>query len=227
MKTLKNIIPIIRDNLDQIITLRTLKHKKEDESYVSKGDLLVDKLIADFVDQNYTNYILVSEEKYGGEYIPVNQFDYVIVVDPIDGTENFVSGLKEWGIGISVYIQNEHHESMIALPELDEYIMTGHQFERFDSRIAGLSSSLNKHHLMDLVEGYEYRITGCCMYNMLQVIKGSFKTFQNPKGAHSWDILPGLNLAIENNLEVLIDNKKYNGEFLQPIQKYRFSIRNV
>ncbi|MCO5259125.1 MAG: hypothetical protein M9916_03190 [Crocinitomicaceae bacterium] len=227
MKILKNIIPLIKENLEEVLSLRNDKIKKEDDSYVSKGDLLMDALVADFFAANYSNYYLVSEETSKGEYVDISKYEYVVVVDPIDGTENFVSGLREWGVGISVYKNGKHYESLIALPELDEYILSGQKIERFTSRIAGLSSSLTKEHLLDLEPGYEYRIIGCCMYNMLQVVKGSFATFQNPKGANAWDILPGLNLALENNLLIEVNNKKYNGEFLQPTEKYRFIVKNI
>ncbi len=227
MKILKQIIPIIQEHLHEILDLRTEKEKKADDSFVSKGDLLMDQLVETFIQANYTDYTLISEETHRNETVDLDASTYIIVVDPIDGTENFVSGLREWGVGISVYKNKQHLESLIALPELNQYVLTGDTFQRFESRIAGLSSSLNKKHLIDLEAGYEYRIIGCCMYNMLQVVKGSFATFQNPKGANAWDILPGLNLALENNLEVIVENKKYNGEFLQPTQKYRFSIRNL
>ncbi|WP_313420152.1 MULTISPECIES: inositol monophosphatase family protein [Sphingobacterium] len=227
MKILSEIIPIIKNNLSEILALRQKKVKKEDDSYVSEGDLLLDRIIYDFINSRFDNYLLISEETFSGKEVDASAYRYLVVVDPIDGTENFVSGLKEWGVGISIYKNGVHLESLIGLPELDEYILTGDKFMKFNSRIAGLSSSLNKQQLLSLEEGYEYRIIGCCMYNMLQVVKGAYATFENPKGANSWDILPGLNLALENNLEIVINNKKYNGEFLQPTQKYCFKIRNV
>lgn len=227
MKILKNIRPIIEAELATVISKRGQKSMKPDNSYVSEGDLHMDKLVADFVKANYESVQLVSEESSRIEEIDLLASEFVISVDPIDGTENFVSGLKEWGIGISVYRNGEHYESMLALPELNEYIFTGEKIERFESRIHGLSSSLTKEELVKIEEGFEYRIIGCCMYNMLQAVKGSYKRFFNPKGAHSWDILPGLNLALEYNLQIEVENKKYNGEFLQPTKKYRFSVRNV
>jgi myo-inositol-1(or 4)-monophosphatase len=227
MKILKNIQPLIEAELATVLSLRKEKKLKSDNSYVSLGDLHMDQLVMAFVDAHYSSNQLVSEESSRLEDIDLDASEYVIVVDPIDGTENFVSGLKEWGIGISVYKNGVHHESMLALPELNEYIFTGDQLKRFESRIHGLSSSLTKDELMAIEEGFEYRIIGCCMYNMLQVVKGSYEKFFNPKGANSWDILPGLNLALENNLQVEVDNKTYNGAFLQPTKKYRFSIRNI
>jgi fructose-1,6-bisphosphatase/inositol monophosphatase family enzyme len=107
---------------------------------------------------------------------------------------------------------------MIALPELDIYLKTGDTVPNYESRIYGISSSLLKEDLLNLEEGFEYRIMGCSMYNMYNVISGSYAIFQNPKGAHSWDILPGLNLAVENRI--------YNGEFLQPNKKYRFRVEH-
>lgn len=227
MKILRDIRIEIEAELHSIIKLRGKKKMKVDKSYVSEGDLLMDKIIKTFIIENYKSVQLISEETFDGSNIEVSSSEFIVTVDPIDGTENFVSGLKEWGVGVSVYKNGKHYESMLALPELDEYIFTGDKIKRFESRIHGLSSSLTRKELLRIEEGFEYRIIGCCMYNMLQVVKGSYKRFFNPKGAHSWDILPGLNLALENNLLIEVENKRYNGEFLQPSKKYRFDIRNI
>lgn len=227
MSTLRKIKPLLHKELKTVLAKRSNKRMKPDNSYVSEGDLHMDQLVLDFVNTHYSSFQIVSEESSRVVDIDLSASEYVIVVDPIDGTENFVSGLKEWGIGISVYRNGKHDESMIALPELGEYIFTGDKIQRFESRIHGLSSSLTKKELLNIEEGFEYRIIGCCMYNMLQVVKGSYVKFFNPKGANAWDILPGLNLALENELEIEVENKKYDGEFLQPTKKYRFSVRNL
>lgn len=227
MPTLKAIIPLIREALPRVLSLRTSKVLKSDDSYVSKGDLYMDDLIRQFLVSNYGDIQIVSEETHKGTPVDLHACQFTAVVDPIDGTENFVSGLREWGVGICIFEGEKHKESLIALPELDEYICTGDTLERFESRISGLSSSLTKEHLIALEPGFEYRIIGCCMYNMLQVVKGSFATFTNPKGANAWDILPGMQLALEQKLNITIDNIPYHGEFLQPTQKYCFSIRNI
>lgn len=71
----------------------------------------------------------------------------------------------------------------------------------------------------------EYRIMGCCMYNMYNVIRGSYKQFSHLKGCYSWDILPGLNLALENGLYVCLDGADYYGDFLFPGKRYRFIVK--
>ena len=119
MKILKNIRPIIERELQTIISKRGKKTMKPDNSYVSEGDLHMDKLVADFVKENYTSVQLVSEESSKIHDIDLSLSEYVITVDPIDGTENFVSGLKEWGIGISVYRNGEHPRSAaVRSPQL-------------------------------------------------------------------------------------------------------------
>ena len=148
----------------------------------------------------------------------------IVVLDPIDGTENFTSGLPEWGIGISIYEGNKHKSSFIFIPELKLSLFSGQKIDYFQSRIDGLSSSLSKEGIQAMPISKEYRIMGCSMYNMINVVKGSYNSFTNINGVNSWDILPGVNLALEHNLEVKINEKTYKGEFLQPNQKYSISI---
>jgi myo-inositol-1(or 4)-monophosphatase len=215
---------IIITNLQQILLLRDTKVKKEDDSYVSKGDLLCESLIKEYMEINLPDFSLVSEETPEDNIVNYKKQN-VIILDPIDGTENFVSGLKEWGVAVCIYKDGKHYESMLALPELDSYMISGDSFPKFDSRIAGISSSLTREEILNLEQGFEYRIIGCCVYNMFNVITGSFYSFENPKGAKVWDIIPGLNLALENNLSVIVNNKEYHGELLAPDQKYTFRIQ--
>lgn len=220
---LNEIKQIIQDNLSEILLLRSEKILKEDQSFVSKGDLLCEELIKNFLAANYPEFALVSEESPADNLRNIES-KKVFILDPIDGTENFVSGLKEWGVALCIYENGKHVDSMLALPELDQYLHSGDKINRFDSRIAGLSSSLTREDLLKLERGFEYRIIGCCVYNMFNVIRGSYNTFENPKGAWIWDIIPGLNLALEQGLSVKVNNENYNGELLRPDQKYRFKI---
>ncbi len=214
---------IITSNLEQIIALRDEKVLKDDNSYVSKGDILCESLVKEFIKNNLPDYSLISEES-PEENLNAFHSQNVIILDPIDGTENFVSGLKEWGVAICVYENQKHVQSMLALPELDLYLKTGDKFRKFNSRIAGISSSLSKEDILNLEDGFEYRIIGCSVYNMYNVVMGSYYSFENPKGAKVWDIIPGLNLALENGLSVTVNNKNYDGELLRPDQKYIFRI---
>lgn len=226
MDICRGIYTLIKAHLPEILSLRGTGELKPDKTFVSKGDLLCEKLIFDYLDTHLTDYIVISEES---EYdnLDFTQAQYVVTVDPIDGTENFVSGLKEWGVGISIYKDMEHYQSMIALPELDICFCSGDSIEKVNnSRICGLSSYMTPQDFEQLGKGYEYRIMGCCMYNMYNVIKGSYRQFQHLKGCYSWDILPGMNLALEHGCDVMIEGKPYGGEFLIPGVKYKFRVNH-
>ena len=230
MTTCEIILEDIKKNLEVILSKRSDFRKKEDGSYVSKGDLLIQSIVINKLKEILPNYYLISEEKekefFKKKWDKLGSF---VILDPIDGTENFVSGLKEWGVGISIYQSGQHIESCIFLPELNEYLITGMKIKKLKSRIIGLSSSLTKKDLSNLPydESFEYRIIGCSMYNTLKAVKGSFKVFENVKGVNCWDILPGLNLALEHSCDVFVDEKPYKGQMLFPVKKYKIKISNV
>jgi myo-inositol-1(or 4)-monophosphatase len=115
---------------------------------------------------------------------------------------------------------------MLAMPELGERLITGDKLPKIHSRITGFSSSFCDEIAVGIRDSTEYRVTGCAVYNLFNVIRGSFCRFVNPKGAYIWDLLPGLMLALEHGCEVLLDEKPYYGEFLDPTRKYRVDIRH-
>lgn len=213
----------IKNQLQKIKDLRSEKSLKSDNSYVSKGDILIQDIVFNFCNKEFPNHELISEElaPFDNKWNPNGSY---IILDPIDGTENFISGLKEWGVGISIYTDGIHQESCIYLPELDEVAITGSTLERFESRIHGLSSSLTKEDLLKLPDGFEYRIIGCSMYNMLSAVKGSYSRFENVKGVNCWDVLPGLNLAIEHGVKAYVDGVEYKGQILFPTRKYKIRL---
>jgi len=213
------------EELHAIVALRNNRHLKEDGSYVTEADLLIDRLVTDYIQRDRGAYAVISEERTRG-HADNDPLGHYIVLDPLDGTENFTSGLKEWGVGISVFSGGRHVESAILLPELREQLVTGDSIEYFESRIHGLSSSLQKDDLALIEAGFEYRIMGCSMYNMFNVIRGSYRVFENVKGVYCWDILPGLNLALEHGCRVEVNGVEYDGAFLPPDNRYRVKVRH-
>ena len=131
MTTCEIILEDIKKNLEVILSKRSDFRKKEDGSYVSKGDLLIQSIVINKLKEILPNYYLISEEKekefFKKKWDKLGSF---VILDPIDGTENFVSGLKEWGVGISIYQSGQHIESCIFLPELNEYLITGMKIKK-------------------------------------------------------------------------------------------------
>ena len=227
MNISKNLIEIIKKKLNEILLLRNHIKKKEDNSYVSEGDLLVESLLIDYLSKCLRNHRIISEERIDNENKSYDIEGSYIFIDPIDGTENFISGLKEWGVGVSIFTNGRHQESLIYLPELNEYQITGMKINNFRSRIYGISSSLSKSDLEKLpLNSHEFRIIGCSMYNLLSVARGSFNVFENVKGVNCWDILPGINIAKEHGCKVYIDHEPYKDEILFPNKKYKVKVIN-
>ena len=220
----ENFKQIIINSMEDIKNLKNKTIQKSDNSFVSEGDLLVQKLIADEIKKKYNNYYFISEENdHKEKWKNYNDF---IVLDPIDGTENFISGMKEWGVGISIFKNKEHTESMIFLPDMNITLKSGDKVSKNKSRIIGMSSRYFKKGLKPCDNNFEYRALGCSMINMYYVITGSFKSYVDTNGGFIWDILPGLNLALENNCEVYVEGEKYNGQFLSPDKRYKLEILN-
>ena len=220
----ENFKQIIINSMEDIKNLKNKTIQKNDNSFVSEGDLLVQKLIADEIKKKYNNYYFISEENdHKEKWKNYNDF---IVLDPIDGTDNFISGMKEWGVGISIFKNKEHTESMIFLPDMNVTLKSGDKVSKNKSRIIGMSSRYFKKGLKPCDNNFEYRAFGCSMINMYYVITGSFKSYVDTNGGFIWDILPGLNLALENNCEVYVEGEKYNGQFLSPDKRYKLEILN-
>jgi myo-inositol-1(or 4)-monophosphatase len=217
---LEKIRECVTENVSAVMALRNERKQKDDSSFVTQGDLLINDIILEIALQQTEQIIIVSEENVNAEL--EDEGAYILVVDPIDGTENFTSGLPEWGVSVSCFHHGRHVGSLLGCPEMNIWLKSGDAVPNFFSRIRGLSSSLQKEDLVVATKGHEYRILGCCVYNMINVIRGSFLSFENPKGAHSWDILAGINLALEHNLKVIVNGKEYSGEYLPAHQKYRF-----
>lgn len=215
----------IQTSLHAVLEGRDRIRLKEDNSYVSEGDLLIQSIVAAWVRERLPDYQLISEEMapFQNDWDPLGKY---VVLDPIDGTENFISGLKEWGVGVSIYAAGQHQESCIFLPELSERQITGMPWRRYRSRVVGLSSSLTADDLQGLPwrRNVEFRIIGCAMYNLLMAARGSFRAFENVKGVNCWDILPGLNLALESGCRAWVDGETYRGQMLFPTKKYRIRI---
>lgn len=224
MTTLREIQSSIDSNLDRILALKAERVKKQDDSYVTKGDLLVQEIAIELILNRLPASRIISEELTELPALGLLESGDVIIIDPVDGTENFTSGLPEWGVSLCHYRDGTHVESLLFCPEMRLALGTGDPVRPQHSRIAGISSSLTKDDILALEPGFEYRIIGCCVLNMLNVVRGAYATFENPKGAKVWDIIAGLNLALEHGHSVTVDGHPYQGELLDPAGRYKFRI---
>jgi myo-inositol-1(or 4)-monophosphatase len=197
---------------------------KADGSPVTKADVALEAAITEILAERLPGLTMVGEES--SPHAATTSDGFLAVLDPIDGTENFCSGLKEWGVSLGIWAAGRHVGSLLMLPELGESLMTGDQITPVRSRITGFSSSFCPEIATGIAEAGEYRVTGCAVYNIFNVIRGSFARFVNPKGAYVWDLLPGLMLALEHGCDVRLDEETYDGKLLSSDRTYRVDIRH-
>lgn len=219
---LSKVCDLVDQNLHLIESTRYDITIKEDGTPVTKSDVFVEELIKKFILGEVPEALFIGEESFKNSTIGENE--YIVLLDPIDGTENFCSGLKEWGLSLGIWNQGTHQASLLYLPEMGIKLMTGGEIRPVRSRITGLSSSMSQSIVDKLLTPGEYRIMGCAVYNIYNVIRGSYRSFENPKGAYAWDFLPGALLALEHGCSVQVDGEKFYGGFLDPRKKYTFRI---
>lgn len=220
---MNDICNLIMDNLNRIEETRYQITVKEDGSLVTESDLYVEKLVFDFVKSRLHQVVFIGEESFAFNHEETDH--YIVMFDPIDGTENFCTGLKEWGAAFSLWKGKAHLGSFLFMPELGLRLMTGDIVSPLHSRLTGLSCAITEGLIDILREQGEYRMFGCSVYNIYNVVKGSFSRFVHPKGAYVWDILPGMMLALEHGCKVLVNEEPFDGQFLDPSKKYRVDIR--
>jgi len=228
-ETMRALLTGVRDaveaDLPQILALRNEVTWKEDGSPVTAADYRIEGYVRSYLEAHLPDLVFIGEESFdtGTWQMPTG---FSAVLDPIDGTENFCSGLKEWGVSLTIWQGNTHLGSLLYMPELREHLMTGDRLAPVTSRIRGFSSSMCDEILQAIAETRESRLMGCAVYNLYNVVRGAFARFSNPRGAYSWDLLPGLMLALEHNCDIEVEGKTYHGEFLAPGRKYRVDIRH-
>lgn len=215
---------LVVSSLPDIQRLRYSITYKEDNSPVTEADYLIEKRIRDFLKSKLPELVFVGEESF--DFGSIDTSGYVALLDPIDGTENFCSGLKEWGTSLGLWKDGVHLGSMLLMPELKEQLISGDKIIPLSSRITGFSSSFHEAIPAGMRESIEYRVTGCAVYNLFNVARGAFNRFVNPKGAYAWDLLPGLMLALEHQCEIKVNEEQFDGKFLEPNRKYRVDVRH-
>ncbi len=216
---------LVLASLPDLLPNRYIIDYKFDNSPVTAVDRDLELILKIFLKEKLPGLCFIGEESFDFK-TGFDSTGYVAILDPIDGTENFCSGLKEWGVSLGIWHNGQHLGSLLMMPELDESIITGDNIPKLHSRITGFSSSFSDQIATGIRDAGEYRVTGCAVYNLFNVIRGSFCRFVNPKGAYVWDLLPGVMLALEHGCEVLLDDKPYYGDFLDPTRKYRVDIRH-
>ncbi|MDA9728682.1 3'(2'),5'-bisphosphate nucleotidase CysQ [Prochlorococcus sp. AH-736-N17] len=98
-----------------------LKNKNNDDP-VTLADLEVNELIINRLNQTYqdTNWEILSEENFKIESNYFNNVDWLWVLDPLDGTKDFIQGTQSYAMHLALNYKRKPYIGIVLIPEKDE-----------------------------------------------------------------------------------------------------------
>ena len=118
-----------------------VKKIKSDNTPVSNGDLEVNKLISDKISQVTPDLPIISEESSENKD-NINLKDFWLI-DPIDGTHDYINNLEEFTINAGLIINNRPIAGLINAPAKKRMFYSyekGHAFEFSKGKTINLSN---------------------------------------------------------------------------------------
>ena len=92
--------------------------RKGPGDFVSSADLTVEKKLISFLQESKPDYAILSEEC--GTIAAKNNSPYCWVIDPIDGTTNFIHAIPTFAISLALMRGDEVLDAVIFNPVLNE-----------------------------------------------------------------------------------------------------------
>ena len=123
---------------------------KGGEDPVTSADLKVNEFIIRSINEKYKkiNWSILSEENVKlNSDIPKNNFDWEWVLDPLDGTKDFIQGTSNYAMHLALNYKNKPHLGIVLIPEKNElWISDGENLrcERRDGSLYKLLKPKNK-----------------------------------------------------------------------------------
>ena len=91
---------------------------KDDHSPVTKADKAVDKFLKEHLSKLFPTYAFLTEESQ--DDLKRLENDYVFIIDPIDGTKDFIAHDDEFTINIALAFKHEPVVGVIVIPAKNE-----------------------------------------------------------------------------------------------------------
>lgn len=148
---------------------------KCDNSPVTSADYESNQIILSELKEKYPDYAILSEE-IADDFSRLNK-DYVWIIDPLDGTKDFVDHADGFAVNIALAFKNNLVVGVVYIPVREElfyaskgngafYSYNGHE-ERIhvNDKILDLTCLISKHHFNEMeknaIEKHADRITKC------------------------------------------------------------------
>ena len=205
--------------------------------FVTNSDFKVEKIIINELLKSKKKYLLISEES--GK---INNQDKsgCWIIDPIDGTTNFLNGIPHFAISIALKIKNEIISGVIYDPIKDEmFYAEKNNGAYLNNKRIRVSKKNNIENCLFATGGKKKiksnlntRKFGSAALDLAYVSAGRFDGFFQ-KDLKLWDIAAGLvlikesggkvndiNLEINDNIKIYASNNSIHNKMLNNIDNF-------
>ena len=210
--------------------------KKGPTDFVTNADIKAEKIIIEELKKARPNYSIISEEN-GIEKNKDKSNTWII--DPIDGTINFLHGIPHFAISIALQFNNEIVSGLIFDPIKNElFYAEKNNGAFFNNQRIRVSKKNNINECLFAIGKIKnepdliYRRSGCAALDMAYVASGRYDGyFQN--NLNLWDIAAGIIIIKEaggiindidlsniENIKVLASSTEINTKFIEKIDNF-------
>ena len=210
---------------------------KGPSNFVTNADIKAEKIIIEELMKAKKNYSIISEED--GSKINSDS-ENVWIIDPIDGTSNFLHGIPHFAISIALKSNNEIISGLIYDPIKDEmFYAEKNSGAFFNNQRIKVSKKKEIEDCLFATGGKEKvisdfitRKTGCAALDMAYVAAGRYDGyFQN--NLNLWDVAAGIiivkeaggivneiNLSNHNNIKIIASSSRINEKMLEKLKNF-------
>ena len=210
---------------------------KGPSNFVSNADTRAEKIIIEELMKAKKNYSIISEED--GSKINSDS-ENVWIIDPIDGTSNFLHGIPHFAISIALKSNNEIISGLIYDPIKDEmFYAEKNNGAFFNNQRIKVSKKKEIENCLFATGGKEKvisdfitRKTGSAALDMAYVAAGRYDGyFQN--NLNLWDVAAGIiiikeaggivneiNLSNHSNIKIIASSSRINEKMLEKLKNF-------
>ena len=210
---------------------------KGPSNFVSNADTKAEKIIIEELMKAKKNYSIISEED--GSKINSDS-ENVWIIDPIDGTSNFLHGIPHFAISIALKSNNEIISGLIYDPIKDEmFYAEKNNGAFFNNQRIKVSKKKEIENCLFATGGKEKvisdfitRKTGSAALDMAYVAAGRYDGyFQN--NLNLWDVAAGIiiikeaggivneiNLSNQSNIKIIASSSRINEKMLEKLKNF-------
>ena len=191
--------------------------KKGPRDFVTKTDKRVEEILIDELTKYKKNFSFLTEES---GRIENRDNDNVWIIDPIDGTTNFLHGIPHFAISIALKIDNELRSALIHDPIKNEIYFAEQNNGAYcnNHRIrVSKKNNLEECLFSSNSDGIKYaypslnmRNSGCAALDLAYVGSGRLDGYFH-NNINLWDIAAGI-LIVKEAGGTLNDMSKYNDD---------------